>query len=70
MEQEKSRSIWELLSDVFREIAVLWWVFGVLLEHEHRDYIRGIVICLGSMIIFSLSIVFEGQRDRMEKKIK
>jgi hypothetical protein len=68
MEQEKSRSLWELLSDVFREVTILLWVFGVILDHEHTGYRYGIVMGVGGMVLFIMSLIFEKQRNRPFKK--
>ena len=68
MEQDKSRSKWELFSDVFREASVLLWVFGVLLDHEHADLQHGIVIGVGGVVLFALGLIFEARRDIGNKK--
>ena len=64
MDQEKSRSIWELLSDIFREVAILLLVFGVFLDHGHIGYKHGIVVGIGSMVSFGISLIFEERRDK------
>ncbi len=67
MEQDRSRSIWEILSDVFREISILLLVFGVLLDHDHMGYKHGIVVAIGSMLSLGVSLIFEVWRERTKK---
>ena len=64
MNRDKSRSIWELLSDVFREVSILLWVFGVLLDHGDQGFSHGTFLAVLGMILFCMSLIFERQRGR------
>ena len=63
MAHDKSRSNWELFSDLFREAAVLLWVFGVLLDHERAGFKHGIVVGVGGVVLFVVGLIFEARRD-------
>ncbi len=41
---------------------------GSLLDHEHWGLKHGIVMAIGGVVLFSMGLIFEAQRERKNRK--